>query len=221
MNPKELSGLAASLSVFAPSFNLFGVEARILRHGQIGELAEKVATCVRCGKRKPDCCVFYPQHGLHFHPRNKNQAVGDGTGETWSRWLVDDQREASGRPDVLAFVTEVLTSAVKISGQPVANFVAGTSGTDSESLEAPRALTPDTPLLYRFALPTANHVFRPGHRIMVQVQSSWFPLHDRNPQTFVPSVFEAEPGDFRRAVQRGYQAPGAESFVELPLVTAP
>ena len=90
-----------------------------------------------------------------------------------------------------------------------------------ESFETPRALTPDTPLLYRFALPTANHVFRPGHRIMVQVQSSWFPLYDRNPQTFVPSIFEAKSGDYRKAVQRVYHAPGAESFVELPLVTAP
>ena len=186
------------------------------------------------------------------------QAVGYEAGDTWSRWLVDDQREASGRPDVLAFVSDVLASPVKISGQPVANLVASTSGTDSdwvvklidvypdevavqpemggyqlmvsadvfrgryrESFETPRALVANTPLLYRFALPTANHVFRPGHRIMVQVQSSWFPLYDRNPQTFVPSIFEAKPGDFRKAVQRVHHAPGAQSFVELPLVTTP
>ncbi len=186
------------------------------------------------------------------------QAVGYDAGDTWSRWLVDDQREASGRPDVLAFVSDVLTSPVKISGQPVANLVASTSGTDSdwvvklidvypdevaaqpemggyqlmvsadilrgryrESFETPRALQSNAPLLYRFALPTANHVFRPGHRIMVQVQSSWFPLYDRNPQSFVPSIFEAKAGDFRKAVQRVHHAPGAESFVELPVVTTP
>jgi hypothetical protein len=88
-----------------------------------------------------------------------------------------------------------------------------------ESLDSPKALTPGEPLLYRFALPTANHVFRPGHRVMVQVQSSWFPLYDRNPQTFVPSIFWAKPEDFRKATQRVYHAPGRASFVELPLVT--
>jgi len=75
-------------------------------------------------------------------------------------------------------------------------------------------------LPYRFQLPTVNHVFRPGHRIMVQVQSSWFPLYDRNPQTFVESIFWAKPGDYRRATQRVHHAPGQASFVELPVVVA-
>ncbi len=87
-----------------------------------------------------------------------------------------------------------------------------------ESLETPKAITPDKPLLYRFALPAANHVFLPGHRIMVQIQSSWFPLYDRNPQTFVPSIFWAKPGDYKKATQRVYHTPGQASFVELPLV---
>jgi hypothetical protein len=179
-------------------------------------------------------------------------------GALWARWLVDDQREASGRPDVLAFVSDVLTAPTKISGQPLTNLVASTSGTDSdwvvklvdvypdevaaepalggyqlmvsadifrgryrESLEAAQPIPADQPLLYRFALPTANHVFKPGHRIMVQVQSSWFPLYDRNPQTFVPNIFWAKPGDYRKAVQRVYHAPGNASFVELPLVETP
>ncbi len=180
------------------------------------------------------------------------------TGAGWSRWLVDDQREASGRPDVLVFVSDVLTAPVKISGQPIVNLVASTSGTDSdwvvkvidlypdevaaqpemggyqlmvsadifrgryrESLETARPLAADKPLLYRWTLPTANHVFLPGHRMMVQVQSSWFPLYDRNPQTFVPNIFWAKPEDYRKAVQRIYHsgAPGEASFIELPLVT--
>ncbi len=186
------------------------------------------------------------------------QPVGYGNGLTWSQWLVDDQREASGRPDVLAFVSERLTAPMKISGQPVANLIASTSGTDSdwvvkvidvypdevagqpalggyqlmvsadifrgryrESLESPKAIASDTPLPYRFALPTANHVFLPGHRLMVQVQSSWFPLYDRNPQSFVPSIFWAKPADYRKATQRIYHAPGQASFVELPLVRTP
>jgi predicted acyl esterase len=90
-----------------------------------------------------------------------------------------------------------------------------------ESLEIAKAITPDTPLLYRFALPTANHAFLPGHRIMVQVQSSWFPLYDRNPQTFVANIFFAKPGDYQKAIQRIYHAPGQASFIELPLVRMP
>lgn len=90
-----------------------------------------------------------------------------------------------------------------------------------ESLETAKPIASDQPLLYRFALPNANHVFLPGHHIMVQVQSSWFPLFDRNPQTFVPNIFWAKAGDYKKAVQRVYPAPGRESFVELPLVAQP
>jgi len=88
-----------------------------------------------------------------------------------------------------------------------------------ESLSAPKALTPDKPLSYRFALPNANHVFLPGHRVMIQIQSSWFPLYDRNPQTFVPNIFFAKPGDYSKAVQRIYHSAQEASFVELPVVT--
>jgi predicted acyl esterase len=84
-----------------------------------------------------------------------------------------------------------------------------------ESLETPKAIAAGQPLLYKWALPTANHVFLAGHRMMIQVQSSWFPLYDRNPQTFVQSIFWAKPEDFKKATQRIY----AGSFVELPVVT--
>jgi predicted acyl esterase len=86
------------------------------------------------------------------------------------------------------------------------------------SLETAKAIAADKPLLYRFALPTANHVFLPGHRVMVQVQSSWFPLYDRNPQTFVPNIFWAKPGDYKKAVQRVFHSAEQASFVELPVV---
>jgi uncharacterized protein len=71
---------------------------------------------------------------------------------------------------------------------------------------------------FRWALPAANHVFLTGHRIMVQIQSSWFPLYDRNPQTFVESIFWAKPEDFRKAVQRIYQTGEKASSIELPVV---
>ena len=183
----------------------------------------------------------------------------DGT--TWRQWLVDDQREASGRPDVAVFTSEILSAPMKISGEPMVNLIASTSGTDSdwvvkvidlypdevagepnmggyqlmisadilrgryrESLSEAKPIAANVPLLYRFALPTANHVFLPGHRIMVQVQSSWFPLYDRNPQTFVSNIFWAQPGDYRKANQRIYHTAGdskLQSFIELPLVVTP
>jgi uncharacterized protein len=177
-------------------------------------------------------------------------------GSNWNSWLVEDQRHASSRPDVAVFTSDVLTAPVKISGQPMVNLMASSSGTDSdwvvkvidvypdevaaqpamggyqlmisadifrgryrESLETAKPIVADKALLYRFALPTANHVFLPGHKIMVQVQSSWFPLYDRNPQTFVPNIFWAKPADYRKAVQRIYHAPDRASFIELPLVS--
>jgi putative CocE/NonD family hydrolase len=190
-----------------------------------------------------------PAKPVPFRPRPIDNS-------SWSRWLVDDQRETSGRTDVVSFTTDVLTEPVKIAGQPVVNLQASTSGTDSdwvvkvidlypdqvasqpnmggyqlmisadifrgryrESLETPKALASNEPLLYRWTLPTANHVFLPGHRIMVQIHSTWFPLYDRNPQTFVPNIFWAKPADYVKATQRIYHAPDKASFIELPVVT--
>lgn len=82
----------------------------------------------------------------------------------------------------------------------------------------PAALKPGKVENYKFGLPNVNHVFLPGHRIMVQVQSSLFPLYDRNPQTFVPNIFNAKPGDYRAATQTIVHAPGAASAVWLPVV---
>src|ERR1700730_11519440 len=214
-------------------------------------------TAPRAGDAAFDEYVSDPAKPVPFR-RRPSQPVGYDNGLTWPQWLVDDQREASGRPDVVAFVSDVLTTPIKISGQPVANLVASTSGTDTdwvvkvidvypdevagqpsmggyqlmisadifrgryrESFETAKPIAPDRPLQYRITLPTANHVFLPGHKIMVQIQSSWFPLYDRNPQTFVPNIFWAKPRDYRKAVQRIYHAGAQASFIELPLVVTP
>jgi putative CocE/NonD family hydrolase len=87
-----------------------------------------------------------------------------------------------------------------------------------ESFERPQAIAAGTPLPYMFALPTANHVFEPGHRIMVQVQSTLFPVYDRNPQAFVANIFFAKPGDYVKATQRVYHAAGSASYLDLPVV---
>ncbi len=86
-----------------------------------------------------------------------------------------------------------------------------------ESLSDPKPLTPNAPLLYTFALPQVDHVFLPGHRIMVQIQSSWFPLYDRNPQTFVPNIFFAKPADYVKATQKVVVSGPDESFIALPV----
>jgi hypothetical protein len=67
-----------------------------------------------------------------------------------------------------------------------------------QGFDKPKAIPANKAERYRFALPNVDHVFLPGHRIMVQIQSSWFPLYDRNPQTFVPNIFHAKPGDYAR-----------------------
>ena len=214
-------------------------------------------TSPRPGDAASEEYVSDPAKPVPFRAR-PIQPVGYVPPLTWVQWLVDDQREASGRPDVLAFVSDVLTAPMKITGQPMANLVASTSGTDAdwvvklidvypdevagqpamggyqlpiamdifrgryrESLDAPKAIAANVPLLYRFALPNANHVFLSGHRIMVQIQSSWFPLYDRNPQTYVPTIFWAKPADYQKATQRIYHAPSQASFVELPRVVMP
>ena len=176
------------------------------------------------------------------------------TDSTWDRWLADDQRFAETRSDVATYVSETLTEPVRITGEPIANIIEATTGTDAdvvvklidvypdetpktpamagyelavsmdvlrgryrESLSDPKALTPNTPLAFRFALPAVNHVFLPGHKIMVQVQSSWFPLYDRNPQTFVPNIFFAKPEDYKKATITVFHSPAQASFVELPV----
>ena len=180
--------------------------------------------------------------------------MGYAVGQTWQRWLTDDQREASGRTDVLTFTSAVLAQPLRISGQPSVHLVASTSGTDSdwvvklidvypdevysqpemggyqlgiamdifrgryrESFVTPKAIKANQPLAYDFKLPPTSHVFLPGHRVMVQVQSSWFPLYDRNPQTFVPNIFLAKPADYRPATQRVFHSAAHPSYVSLPV----
>jgi putative CocE/NonD family hydrolase len=182
--------------------------------------------------------------------------IGGAEGEVaWQTWLVSDQRDAAARTDVLSFATAPLKEPVKISGEPIANLLASTTGTDGDfvvklidvypdevgrepkmggyelmisadilrgryrdSFSDPKAIPAGKSQLFRFALPTANHVFLPGHRIMVQVQSSWFPIYDRNPQTYVENIFFAKPGDYQKATVKVFYGPAQGSFVDLPVV---
>ena len=195
--------------------------------------------------------VSDPSQPVPYRPR----PVRADDEDAWRTWLVNDQRFVDGRPDVLTYVSEPLSTPLHLGGAPGVDLYASTSGTDSDwivklidvypdtvpsqpqmggyelpisldifrgryrtSFEYPEAVAAGQPLLYRFALPTVNHVFLPGHRIMVQVQSTLFPLYDRNPQTFVPNIFYAKPSDYRKATQRLWHAPGEASFISLPEV---
>jgi uncharacterized protein len=163
-------------------------------------------------------------------------------------YMVDDQRHASRRPDVLVYQTEPLESDTTIVGPVRAELVVSTTGTDSDwvvklidvylddypdpdpnpsgvrmggfqqlvrgdvmrgkfrdGLDDPRPFRPGEPTPVKFTMQDTYHTFRRGHRIMVQVQSSWFPLIDRNPQSFV-DIYSAKESDFRKADQRVYRS---------------
>ena len=197
-----------------------------------------------------DSYVSDPAKPVPHLPRPVN--FDDGR---WGAWLVQDQRFADGRPDVLTYVTPPLTSAVKLSGVPMADLYARTSGSDvdfvvkvidvlpeenatkkemggyqmplsidifrgryRDSFERPTAIPANQVQHYRFRLPAINHTVEPGHRIMVQVQSSLFPLYDRNPQTFVPNIFFAKPADYRASTVTIERGGNTASSVLLPIV---
>jgi uncharacterized protein len=86
------------------------------------------------------------------------------------------------------------------------------------SYEHPQPLTANKPVEWKIPLRDRDHVFLKGHRLMVQVQSTWFPLIDRNPQKFVPSIYAAKASDFVKATQRVYSTAAMASHIVLPVV---
>ena len=198
-----------------------------------------------------DTYVSDPAKPVPYLPR----PVRFSDSDRWRQWLVTDQRTVADRTDVLTYQMPVLSAPLRISGAPIAELFAATSGTDSdwvvklidvfpdevpsqpemggyqlavsmdifrgryrESFEHPSAIPADKPQRYRFVLPTTNHVFLPGHRIMVQIQSSWFPLYDRNPQTYVENIFFAKAVDYVKATQSVFRSADQASAVWLPVV---
>jgi putative CocE/NonD family hydrolase len=210
----------------------------------------------RAGPADFESYVADPAKPVPYIPRPIHIGGEEGA-RSWQTWLVSDQRHVASRTDVLSFSSPVLTEALKISGEPIANLIASTTGSDGDfvvklidvypdevgrapqlggyqlmvsadilrgryrdSFSNPKPIPADQRQVFRFALPTANHVFLPGHRIMVQVQSSWFPLYDRNPQTYVDNIFFAKPGDYKKATIKIFDGGSAVSFVDLPVVQA-
>lgn len=158
-------------------------------------------------------------------------------------YMVEDQRFAARRPDVLVYQTEILEEDVVIAGAIPVDLWVSTTGTDADfivklidvfpdgdnaaalpnyqmkvrsesfrgryhkSYEKPEPFIPNQPTLVHFDLMDVLHRFKKGHRIMVQIQSTWFPLIDRNPQTFVENIYQAKPEDFQKATHRIWFTP--------------
>ena len=199
-----------------------------------------------------------PSHPVPF--------VGYTTDTVPQRYMVDDQRFASYRPDVLVYQTDPLQEDVTIAGPISPRLKVASSGTDSDfdvklidvypedapdpnpavaenkrildapplhmggyqqllrgepfrakfrnSMEKPEPLAPGKLTDINFTMPDVMHTFRKGHRIMVQVQSSWFPLTDRNPQVFTDIPF-AKPEDFKPATEEVFHQKDAASGIEV------
>lgn len=174
---------------------------------------------------------------------------------TWGEWLMDDQRNAASRTDVLVYESEPLNEPLRVAGEPWARLYASTTGSDAdwvvklidvwpseyppnaklggyqqmvsadilrgryrEDFANPKPIEAGKVLEYRVRLPHVSHTFQPGHRIMVQVQSSWFPLYDRNPQSFVPNIMFAPPESYVKATHRVFRTPAQASAIELPVI---
>jgi putative CocE/NonD family hydrolase len=199
------------------------------------------------GEQAFDEYVSDPAHPVPFLEDIVTRMTGD--------YMIQDQRFASRRPDVLVYETEVLTEDVTIVGPIQARLHVSTSGTDSDwiiklidvypddypgngtgsqplggcqqlvrgdvmrgrfrnSLSSPEPFVPDRASAVDFRLNDVAHTFRPGHKMMIQIQSTWFPLVDRNPQKFV-DIYNAADADFQKATQRVYRSRDRATHLEM------
>jgi putative CocE/NonD family hydrolase len=161
--------------------------------------------------------------------------------------MIDDQRFAARRSDVLTYATEVLKSDITIGGPVLVNLNVSTTGTDADfvvklidvypdrarlsgfqqlvrgeafrgkfrnSYSEPEPFVPGSITPIKYQMPDILHTFRKGHRIMIQIQSSWFPLVDLNPQKFT-DIYHAKESDFITATHRVYRSGSFSSFITL------
>jgi putative CocE/NonD family hydrolase len=196
-----------------------------------------------------DRYISDPANPVPYRPRPVTPTY---PGKEWQVWMVEDQRFAHKRPDVLSYETKPLQEDVTIAGRLTAKLFASTSGTDCDFIVRLLDVYPETyakdptmggyqllisgePVRARFRksftkpepvvanevneytidLHWSHHCFRKGHKIMVQVQSTWFPLIDRNPQKYVSNIFEAKDADFQSAEQRIYRSERYASHLSL------
>jgi hypothetical protein len=147
-------------------------------------------------------------------------ASTSGTDSDWVVKLIDVYpNDQPARLDFAGTFPGTLGAQLDMSGYELPLAVDIFRGRYRASFSHPQAIVPNRPLEYTFALPNVDHTFQPRHRIMVQIQSSLFPLYDRNPQSFVPNIFYAKPADFVKATQHIWHAPAEASYLSLPVVS--
>ena len=151
-------------------------------------------------------------------------ASTSGTDSDWVVKIIDVYPETAAGRGIAASPADngpyarVLGTPYDMSGYQMPIGIDIFRGRYRTSFEHPAALTPNEPAEFSFGMPMINRTIPAGHRIMVQVQSSLFPLYDRNPQTFVPNIFDAKPTDYIKTTQKIYHSPGKASYVSLPIV---
>lgn len=146
-------------------------------------------------------------------------ASTSGTDSDWVIKLIDvyPNREL-GNMDISGSFPGLIAQPADMNGYELPIGIDIFRGRYRTSFEHPSAIEPDKPLEYTFGLPMIDRTIPAGHRLMVQVQSTLFPLYDRNPQKFVPNIFEAKPADYQKATQRIWHTTGKASYVSLPIV---
>jgi hypothetical protein len=190
----------------------------------IGMPREYMTADQRYAARRPDVLVYQTEvleHDLVVAGPIEVElyASTSGTDSDWVVKVIDVYPNDLGASDGGAgggLIAPSDPSEVKLGGYQ--QLVRGDvfRGKFRNSFERPEPFVPDQPTLVKFTLPDICHAFRPGHRLMVQVQSSWFPLFDRNPQSFV-DIYSAGPEDFVTARQRVYRTPEQATRLRMPV----
>jgi putative CocE/NonD family hydrolase len=196
----------------------------------------------RANEAASDQYVSDPAHPVPYRARPIEQTY-DPRGSNWRTWETRDQRFVQGRPDVLSWTSDPLANDITIAGDVIAHLVASTTGQDADwvvklidvfpelmvaheilrgryrkSFSAPDPLAPNTPLDFTVDLHQQSYTFKRGHRMMVQVQSTWFPLYDRNPQTWVANIFQAKAADFKAQTHTIWHSAERPSYVSVSVV---
>ncbi len=218
-------------------------ETYLGKDGQLTYSAlEPGQTIVQVAKPEIASYVADPADPVPYRRRPIQSTYGDGS--KWRTWLVEDQRFLDGRKDIAKFEGPVLDREVTVTGDIKADLFASTTGTDAdwivklidvapdgqqlmivdeifrgryrESFATPQPITADKVEEYKWSLHGADHTFLKGHRMMVTVQSSWFPLYDRNPQTFVPNIMTAPRSAYQKETLKIFGGSRLEFETPIP-----
>lgn len=211
--------------VWPPATNFKQASVTLLPGGRLAEDAGAPS-----GRELLASYVADPADPVPYRHRPVQQTYQEGS--KWRTWLVEDQRFLDGRKDIARFQGPVLAQDETVTGDVKAILEASTTGTDADwivklidvypdgqqlmiadeifrgryraSFERPEPIPAEKVEEYTWSLHGADHTFLKGHHMMVTVQSSWFPLYDRNPQTFVPNIMDAPPGSYQRQTIKIY-----------------